>query len=158
MNSTNEKNEERKLPYNLRPPKNTNAEYRNMIRPELADELFKIIRREIIVKKKYRDKTYSAKQLAEEAGTNPRYISAVINSRFGMNYSRLVNQCRIKDALKILSDSKYEECTIEDIGEMVGFANRQSFYASFYNILKTTPREFRKEQMAVSEAGTARDI
>ena len=40
---------------------------------------------------------YSAKDLAKELKTNTRYLSAVVNSRFGMNYSRLLNEYRIKE-------------------------------------------------------------
>jgi AraC-like DNA-binding protein len=30
---------------------------------------------------------------------------------------------------------------------MVGFANRQSFYASFFKLLNMTPREYRMQQL-----------
>lgn len=49
-----------------------------------------------------------------------------------MNYSCLVNEYRIKDALHLLVDKRYVEKNIEEISAMVGFANRQSFYAAFY--------------------------
>lgn len=48
-----------------------------------------------------------------------------------MNYSCLVNEYRIKDALHLLVDKRYVEKNIEEISAMVGFANRQSFYAAF---------------------------
>ena len=35
--------------------------------------------------------------------------------------------------------------TMEEIGDMVGFSNRQSFYASFYKITGKSPRAYRKE-------------
>jgi AraC-like DNA-binding protein len=30
---------------------------------------------------------------------------------------------------------------------MVGFANRQSFYASFYKLMRMTPREYRQQHL-----------
>jgi endonuclease/exonuclease/phosphatase family metal-dependent hydrolase len=36
------------------------------------------------------------------------------------------------------------DMNIEEIGTIVGFANRQSFYASFYRILGETPNNYRK--------------
>ena len=132
-----------KLPYNLREKKEKNAAYRSLIRPELADELYDKIINIVVVQKKYRD--YSAKMLAKELETNTRYLSAVINSRFGMNYSCLLNEYRIREALHLLTDKRYAAKNIEDISTMVGFANRQSFYAAFYKIMGETPNGYRKK-------------
>jgi AraC-like DNA-binding protein len=76
--------------------------------------------------------------------TNTRYLSAVVNSRFGMNYSCLLNDYRIKDALRLLADKKQNDKNVEEISAMVGFANRQSFYAAFYRIVGETPNNYRK--------------
>lgn len=134
-----------KLPYNLREKKEKNAAYRSLIRPELADELYDKIINIVVVQKKYRDSDYSAKMLAKELETNTRYLSAVINSRFGMNYSCLLNEYRIREALHLLTDKRYAAKNIEDISTMVGFANRQSFYAAFYKIMGETPNGYRKK-------------
>ena len=121
-----------KKPYNLRDRKIKKAAYRSLIRAELADELYDKILNIIVVQKKYRDPNFSAKELAKELKTNTRYLSAVVNSRFGTNYSCLLNEYRVKDALHMLVDKRYADMNIEEISSMVGFANRQSFYAAFY--------------------------
>ena len=139
----------KKLPYNLREKKKKDAAYRTMIRPELADELYQKIVDIVIIKKKYKDPNFSSKDLAKLLKTNTRYLSAVVNSRFGMNYSCLLNEYRIKDALRLLADKKNQNKNIEEISAMVGFANRQSFYAAFYRIVGETPNGYRK---AIREA------
>ena len=136
-----------KRPYNLRERKIQNAAYRDMIRAELADELYDKIMNVVVFQKKYRDPNYSAKDLAKDLNTNTRYLSAVINSRFGINYSSLVNEYRIKDALHLLIDKRYIEKNVEEISAMVGFANRQSFYAAFYKNVGETPRGYRKHRL-----------
>lgn len=136
-----------KKPYNLREKKIKNAAYREMIRAELADELYDKIMNIIVLQKKYKDPNYSAKDLAKELKTNTRYLSAVINSRFGMNYSCLVNEYRIKDALHLLVDKRYSEKNVEEISAMVGFSNRQSFYAAFYMNVGETPNGYRKRKL-----------
>ena len=88
----------KKRPYNLREKKDKKAAYRSLIRAELADELYDKILNIIVVQKKYKDPNYSAKDLARELKTNTRYLSAVVNSRVGKNYSCLLNEYRIKDA------------------------------------------------------------
>ena len=144
-----EKNEQeeatKKHPYNLREKKEKKAAYRSLIRPELADELYDRILNIIVVQKKYRDPNYSAKDLAKELQTNTRYLSAVVNSRFGMNYSCLLNEYRVKDALHLLTDKRYADKNVEEISTMVGFANRQSFYAAFYKNVGETPNGYRKK-------------
>lgn len=141
----------KKLPYNLREKKNKNAAYRTMIRAELADELYQKIIEIVIVKKKYKDPNFSSKDLAKLLKTNTRYLSAVVNSRFGMNYSCLLNEHRIKDVLRLLADKKNAEKNVEEISAMVGFANRQSFYAAFYRIVGETPNAYRKNALAAKQ-------
>ncbi len=139
--------EPKKQPYNLKEKKPKNAAYRSLIRAELADELYDKILNIIVVQKKYRDSDYSAKDLAKELKTNTRYLSAVINSRFGMNYSCLLNEYRIKDAVHLLTDRRYQDKNVEEISVLVGFANRQSFYAAFYKHVGETPNGYRKKHL-----------
>ena len=114
-----------------------------LIKPELADELYDKVLAVMIAGKKYRDQNYSAQKLAGELGTNPRYLSAVINSRYGENYACLVNEFRIRDAQHMLTDKRYQNMTMEEIGAAVGFSNRQSFYAAFYKYKGVAPHKFR---------------
>ncbi len=135
-------------PYNIKEKKEKSAAYRSLIRAELADELYEQILNAIVIEKKYRDKDFSAKGLAQSLNTNTRYISAVINSRFNTNFSCLINEYRIKEALHRMTDKRYTGLTIEEIGKLVGFANRQSFYASFYRLMGETPNSYRKRHSA----------
>ncbi len=129
--------------YNITERKEKEAVYRNMISPKLMDEMKDKILDIIVMQKKYKDKEYSAKKMAVDLGTNTRYISAVVNVKFHMNYTSFVNKFRIEEAMEILTDRRYKDLNIEDVSDMVGFANRQSFYASFYRILRMTPREYK---------------
>ena len=134
--------------YNIAEKKEKDASYRMLLRSELVDELYEKILHKFVVEKKYRDPDYSAKQLANELETNTRYISAVINLRFQQNYSSLVNEYRIREALYLLIDHRQLDKSIEDIATMVGFSNRQTFYAAFYRIKGITPKEYRNQQLA----------
>ena len=133
--------------YNITERKEKEAAYRTLVSPTLMDELKEKILNVIVMQKKYKDKTYSAKRLAEDLGTNTRYISAVVNVKFHMNYTSFINKYRIEEAMSILVDKRYQDLRIEEVSDMVGFSNRQSFYATFYKILKMTPREYRLQQL-----------
>ena len=124
--------------YNITEKKEKVAAYRSLVSPRMMDEMQEQIMNIIVMQKKYRDKDYSAKKLAADIGTNTRYISAVVNVRFHMNYSSFVNKYRIDEAMTILVDKRYQDLDMEDVGYMVGFANRQAFYGSFYRFVGIT--------------------
>ena len=129
--------------YNITEKKEHEAKYRSLVNPEMMDTLKEKILRIIVIQEKYKDKEYSAKHLAMDLGTNTRYVSAVINVKFHTNYSCFVNKYRIDEAMSLMVDRRYQKLTMEQISDMVGFSNRQSFYASFYRIMNMSPREYR---------------
>ena len=131
--------------YNITERKEREAIYRSLVSPALMDELKDKILNLIVMQKKYKDQDYSAKKLAADLGTNTRYVSAVVNVKFHMNYTSFVNKYRIEEAMSILTDKRYQKLRIEEVSDMVGFSNRQSFYASFYRIMGITPREYRAQ-------------
>ena len=129
--------------YNIKEKKEKEAAYRNLVNPTLMDELKEKILNIILFEKKFKDKDYSAKRLAEDLGTNTRYISAVVNVRFHMNYTSFVNKFRVEEAMTLLVDRRYKDLNMEDISD-----NRQSFYAAFYKFNGITPREYKLQQEA----------
>ncbi|MCR5180542.1 MAG: helix-turn-helix domain-containing protein [Bacteroidaceae bacterium] len=134
--------------YNYHEKKEKPAAYRAQIRPEVIDEIYEQILRKMIVEKKYRDPNYTAQKLAEDINTNSRYISAAVSLRFQMNYSELVASYRIRDAVYLLQDKRYKHLTMAEIAKECGFANRQSFYSSFYHHQGKTPKQFQAEAFA----------
>lgn len=131
--------------YNITDKKEKNISYRTMVNPKLMDEMKDKIFDIIVMQKKYKDPEYSAKRLAFDLNTNNRYVSAVFNVKFHMNYSSFVNKFRIEEAMTLLKDKRYEKLNIEDISGMVGFSNRQSFYAAFYKMNGITPCDYKNQ-------------
>ena len=130
--------------YNITELKEKEATYRTLVSPRLMDAL----KENILIQKKYKDKSYSAKTLAKDLGTNTRYISAVVNVKFHMNYTSFVNKYRIEEAMALLVDKRYQDLNMEEISDMVGFSNRQSFYASFFKLNGCTPREYKLRHLS----------
>jgi len=133
--------------YNIVEKKEKTAAYRHMVSAHVMDDLQERIHDMIYTQKRFRDKDYSAKRLAEDLGTNTRYISAVVNVKFHMNYTTFVNSFRVNEARTMLTDSRYLKMKMEEISDAVGFSNRQSFYAAFYKVTGKTPREYRQEYL-----------
>lgn len=134
--------------YNITEKTEKKAIYRTLVSAPLMDELKERIINIVLIQKKYKDKNYSAKRLAEDLGTNTRYVSAVINVKFHLNYTSFINKFRIEEAMALLVDRRFLEHNMEDISDIVGFSNRQSFYASFFKATGTTPREYQKRRLA----------
>ena len=129
--------------YNINSGTKKEAAYRALVSPKLMGQLKVRIVNILLKKKKYKDKDYSAKRLAEDLGTNTRYVSAVVNVCFDMNYTSLVNKYRIDNAKALLVDKRYCNLRMEEISDMCGFSNRQSFYAAFYKYTGVTPRRYK---------------
>lgn len=99
--------------YNITEKKEKKAAYRMLVSAPLMDELKEKILNIILIEKKFKDKNYSAKRLAEDLGTNTRYVSAVVNVKFHMNYTSFVNKYRIEEAMAMLIDQRYQDLSME---------------------------------------------
>lgn len=133
--------------YNISEKKDKKAAYRGLMNPQLMDSLKDRILNLLLIQQKFRDKNYSAKKLASDLGTNTRYVSAVVNMKFHMNYASFVNKFRIEEAMAMLVDKRYRNMKMEEVSDVVGFANRQSFYAAFYRITGMTPRRYKLQHL-----------
>ena len=142
--------------YQIRELKVMEAGYRSLVSPRMMDQMQEQIMNIIVMQKKYREKDYSAQKLADEIGTNTRYLSAVVNTHFHMNYTQFVNKHRIDEAMSLIVDKRYQDQNVAEIGDMVGFANRQSFYASFFRFRGIAPRQYREDNLQKHPAMVAR--
>ena len=99
----------------------------------------------ILIKGKgYLEPDFSAQQLAEQLGISAFTLSRLLKTIYGMSYSDIVHAHRIQDATKHLKDKRFAPYSIDDIGMIVGFKNRQSFFTAFKKATGTTPEKFRQ--------------
>lgn len=138
--------------YNITERKKKEASYIGALSTSLVEEIYEKILLKFVVEKKYRDPEYTAAKLAEEIGCNARYISAVVHLRYRDNFSQLINDFRIKEAMYMITDRHFADLKMEDIALATGFANRQCFYSAFFRKNGMTPLEYRA-QNAISKKG-----
>jgi len=77
----------------------------------------------------------------------PKYqITEVLNTRLGNNFFQFVNLYRVEEVKKMLADpaNKY---SIEAIGYECGFASKSAFYTVFKQVTRTTPHDYRTQQL-----------
>lgn len=66
---------------------------------------------------------------------------------FGVNFSTLLSQYRIKEACRRLSSPEYANVTIQSIAVDMGFKSRTNFAAVFKRETGLTPNEYQKEAL-----------
>jgi AraC-like DNA-binding protein len=81
--------------------------------------------------------------LSKELSVNRNYLSRAINRAAGKNFNNYINEYRVKEAIKMMSDEKMSLLSIDSIALEVGFGNRISFYQAFKKITGLSPSEFR---------------
>ena len=87
---------------------------------------------------------FTLTKLAEMINSNTSYVSSVINDAYGKNFKTLLNERRINEAAKRLTDENYQNQTIQAIYESVGYRNSVSFLRAFKKIYGMTPSEYQK--------------
>lgn len=131
--------------YNITEKKKKEASYIGALSTSLVEEIYEKILLKFVVEKKYRDPEYTAAKMAEEIGCNARYISAVVHLRYRDNFSQLINEFRIKEAMYMITDKHFADLKMEDVARATGFANRQCFYSAFFRKNGMTPLEYRAQ-------------
>ena len=89
--------------------------------------------------------------LAKLVDSNTTYVSQVINEKYGMTFSILLGNHRVKEACRRISEEgeRYTTLTIEAIASGVGFKSRTAFINAFKREVGLTPSEYMR--MANSE-------
>lgn len=113
----------------------------NELRMEISNGIMHIMENE----EEICNSEFNIARLSSLIGTNQRYVSQVINDDYGMNFRSLLNECRIKVAMKRLSDfNNYGNFTIKAISESVGYKSQANFIRVFSQYTGIKPSIYQK--------------
>ena len=88
---------------------------------------------------------FSLERLAHIVDSNRTYVSLVINNTYNKNFKSLLNEYRIREACKRLSDKEhYGNITIQAVYEEVGYTNAASFIRAFKKEMGMNPSVYQK--------------
>lgn len=88
---------------------------------------------------------FSSRELAQLVDSNSTYVSQVINEKYGISFSTLLGNSRVKIVCHRISEgSQYEKLTIEGIANSVGFKSRTAFINAFKRETGLTPSQYIK--------------
>ncbi len=87
----------------------------------------------------------TVERLAQAIGIHDRYVSPVINESTNKNFNTLLNEYRIREACKRLTDfDTYGQMTNETIAEGLGYKSRSHFIRTFKKMTGLTPSQYQK--------------
>ena len=96
---------------------------------------------QVKIKKWYLDPDISLQDMANNLGTNTKYLSQAINEFSGTNFYGILKQLRVEEARKILLHNPYD-IKVKEVYHKAGFNNRYTFYKQFKEITGLSPTEF----------------
>ena len=89
---------------------------------------------------------YTLTVLAKELKTNSTYLSKIINTHKGMNFSSYITLLRINYAIEeIKKSNKFDHYSVEGIAVACGFKSYSSFAKAFYKATGLHPSYFLKQ-------------
>ncbi len=94
--------------------------------------------------KPYLKKDFTLEIFSKNLESSRSYISQIINEELNQNFSNFINEYRIKEARRILSDPRNKNLTIETMAHSVGFGSKSSFNIAFKKYTGITPSFYLK--------------
>ncbi|MCA3129682.1 MAG: helix-turn-helix domain-containing protein [Betaproteobacteria bacterium] len=102
----------------------------------------------------YRDESLNLARTAELVGLSPHQLSELINTHYGVGFSRFVRQHRVCAARRMLVEEP--RASVLSVGLSVGFGSQSTFYVAFRDEVGVVPGEYRRrelERLAVIKEG-----
>lgn len=93
----------------------------------------------------YRESGLTTEMLADRLGIHRNALSHAINSTTGGNFNTYINGFRIREAVRIISQTSRKDLYIDELYERVGFGSRSSFSRIFKQFTGLAPLEFQKQ-------------
>ena len=115
-------------------------------KPKMSEDDMAVARRIeylLDMEKIYHEPAYSRTDLARELDVPETVVSKVINRHFGKSFPQLLNERRVEDAKRLLSQTTV---SVKVIAEEVGFNSTASFNRVFRDITSQTPSTYRGEK------------
>ncbi|MFT7561174.1 MAG: AraC-like DNA-binding protein [Flavobacteriales bacterium] len=92
--------------------------------------------------KVYRNETLSLSGVADLMSISAHQLSELVNTLYGVGFSRLLRSCRVGEAKTLLLAEP--DASVLSISMMVGFSSQSNFYTAFREIEGQTPGQYRK--------------
>jgi len=110
-----------------------------------CEEKIEALNQLMIEGKLYQQNNLDLLTIATEIDLSSHQLSELINSKLAMSFSRYLREQRISASKKLLIEQP--TASTLSVGLEVGFSSQSNFYGAFKEITKTTPGNFRKQNL-----------
>ena len=86
-------------------------------------------------------------ELANQLSIKPKMLSQTINELLRQNFFEFINNYRIEEAKRLLTNPKDKKITVLEVMYEVGFNSKSSFNTLFKKATGLTPSEFKKNNL-----------
>ncbi len=93
--------------------------------------------------KPYLNENVNLAEIASRLSVPRAHLSQVINEKLESSFPQLLNEYRVLEASRLLTDPGYSHYTIEAVGYEVGFKSRSGFHSAYKRISGETPAQRR---------------
>ena len=111
---------------------------------EKKRDLFKALEKLMTENHIYTDNLLTKDKVAELLGSNRTYLSQIINEQTGKTFTQYINDYRIQDAIRQLSDPN-NQISLKALSTELGFNSPTTFYKQFQIATEMTPAQYRKQ-------------
>ena len=111
---------------------------------EKKHDLFEALEKLMTEEHIYTDNLLTKDKVAELLGSNRTYLSQIINEQTGKTFTQYINDYRIQDAIRQLSDPN-NQISLKALSIELGFNSPTTFYKQFQIATEMTPTQYRKQ-------------
>ncbi len=128
-------------------PKNNSPNHSNKKLNQEDNDLFIALEDLMIKEKIFTDPNLTLNSLAKRVSISRNQLSYMINRHTGRNFNYYINEFRIKEIIRIISNPEYNHMNMEEIAEQGGFNSRSAFYSAFKTHTGLTPTQFKHKNL-----------
>jgi AraC-like DNA-binding protein len=116
----------------------------------LSESIHERLLQTMALEKPFVDEDLTLHSLAEQLGVSPNHLSQVINGRLNRSFFDLVNEYRVREAIRLLAAPESARLSILGIALDSGFKSKSAFYTAFRKHTGVTPTRYKERLLSDS--------
>lgn len=88
------------------------------------------------------DPDLSLESVAQDLNITPEYLSGLLNSKYQMGFSEIINRYRLHHFIRLLSEEKNKSCSLLKLAFQSGFSSKSTFNRVFKKMNGCSPTTY----------------